>query len=416
MRTTFLTVCGLSAVSLFAVLPIYGGIDGVAGNDGRMLTGEAIQSAVDAAAAAGGGVVSLERGKTYHAGTIHLKSGVTLEIPEGTVIVGGENPDDYDDIDDPRIDVTPERSKKVFISCLFATNVTIRGGGVIDGRGLCFYDVKSNNGAGQFVKPPHPRPRMVQFVGCRNVRFEGVTFKDSPGWTCWIRNCEDVEIERVKVFGDQRMPNNDGLHIDGCRRVHIRDCDLKTGDDCIVMRAIRGPGGKSLCEDMTVEDCRLDSTCQCVRLGCPTDGTIRRGVFRRLVMRGANGIFCNHPARWMHPGENGGFGMEDILFEDCDIAVRHYPILYQADPGVMLGSLGNTVFRNISIKAHDAIRLLGTGDSPVCNVTFENVTGTLRDSVPLRMESVRGITFKDFSVTGGLGKKHPRAVGGKCTW
>ena len=108
--------------------------------------------------------------------------------------------------------------------------------------------------------------------------------------------------------------------------------------------------------------------------------------------------------------------MEDILFEDCDIAVRHYPILYQADPGVMLGSLGNTIFRNISIKAHDAIRLLGTGDSPVCNVTFENVTGTLRDSVPLRMESVRGITFKDFSVTGGLGKKHPMAVGGKCTW
>ena len=377
-------------------------------------TGKAIQAAIDAAAAAGGGIVALESGKTYRSETIRLKSNITLEIPDGAVLVGGEKPDDYDDIDDPRIDVAPENSRKVFVSCLFATNVTIRGGGVIDGRGPCFYDTSVKGG--HYRKPPYPRPRMIQFVGCRNVRFEGVTFKDSPGWTCWMRNCEDVAIEGVKVHGDQKMINNDGLHIDGCRRVSIRDCDVRTGDDCIVMRAIRGPGGKSLCEDMTVEDCRLNSSCQCVRLGCPTDGTLRNGVFRRLEMRGVTGILCDLPVRYLHPGESGGFDMEDILFEDCDIAVAGTPLAYRVEPGVMLGRFGNTVFRNMNIRGKGAITLQGTGDSPIENVTFENVTGTVGADSPLRIESARGIVFKNFTVSGGMGKKSVKAVGGKCTW
>ena len=62
-------------------------------------TGAAIQQAIDAANAAGGGRVVLEKG-TYPSGTIYLKSHVELHVPEGATILGNDTPDGYDDVDD----------------------------------------------------------------------------------------------------------------------------------------------------------------------------------------------------------------------------------------------------------------------------------------------------------------------------
>ena len=89
-------------------------------------TGEAIQAAIDAVHNAGGGKVKLERA-VYPSGTLYLKSNVSLVVPEGAVILGGDNASCYDDVIDGRIGKSPEKSNKVFISCLFQTNVCIIG-------------------------------------------------------------------------------------------------------------------------------------------------------------------------------------------------------------------------------------------------------------------------------------------------
>ena len=201
----------MSSLFVFAALSLFAPTDE---------TGVAIQRAIDAANAAGGGRVAL-KAAVYPSGTLYMRDNVELHIPEGAVLLGGETPDEYDDVDDPRIGIRPERTSKVFVAAVGCTNVAITGGGVIDGRGVGFYS-GSTNEWGKFSKPSCQRPRMIEFVKCRNVRFEDITFKDSPGWTCWLRMCEDVVAERVKIHGDQRMINNDGFDIDGCRRVHIR--------------------------------------------------------------------------------------------------------------------------------------------------------------------------------------------------
>jgi len=369
-------------------------------------TGAAIQKAIDAAAAAGGGRVALERGAVYTSGTLYLKSRVELNVPEGTTILGGATPGNYDDVDDPRIGRKPERSTKVFIACLDCEGVSITGKGVIDGQGPKFYDTGSVLWGRFYAKPPHPRPRMIEFFNCRNVRFEDITFKDSPGWTCWIRQCEDFTAERVKIVADQKMINNDGFHMDSCRRVRIRNCNLKTGDDCIVMRAIRVPGGGDvICEDMIVEDCSLDSACQCVRISCPSDGIVRNGVFRRLKMHGNNGFTSVHPDRYLLAGETGCTSIEDILVEDCDIDIAGSPIMFSVDPGMTLRKFGNTTFRNIRIKAGRAIRLRGTGDTVLRNIRFENVSGEIEATSPIEMTSVEGISFDRFTVKSGAGPK-----------
>ena len=56
-------------------------------------TGAAVQKAIDAASAAGGGCVILEKG-VYPSGTIYLKSHVELHLEEGAVLLGGAHPDD----------------------------------------------------------------------------------------------------------------------------------------------------------------------------------------------------------------------------------------------------------------------------------------------------------------------------------
>ena len=378
-------------------------------------TGAAIQKAIDEANAALGGRVVLKP-LVYSSGTLYLKSNVELHLPKGAVILGGGSPADYDDVDDPRIRKSPERSKKAFIVSIFQDNVAITGEGVIDGQGVSFYDKATPDGR-HFLKPPHPRTRMVQFVGCKRVRFKDITFKDSPGWTCWLRMCENVVAERVKIHGDQRMINNDGFHIDGCRRVEIRGCDIKTGDDCIIMRAIRTQDGESdLCENVLVENCTLDSTCQCIRLGCPSDGTIRRGVFRNLQMRGYNGVLSGHPTRYLQEGDHGYCVMDDLCIEDCDINVMGRPISFWIEPGIILGSYGNVVFRNIRFKSGMPILLQGTGDSVLSNVRFENVRGSVHADVPVEMRSVKGIRFIDFNVTSGSGKKSMPVVNTGNSW
>ena len=379
-------------------------------------TGAAIQQAIDAANAAGGGRVVLEKG-VYPSGTIYLKSHVELHVTEGATILGNDTPDGYDDVDDPRIGLRPEKSTKVFIACLDAEDVAITGSGTIDGQGVKFYDTVNMNGS-FFRKPPHPRPRMVEFFNCRNIRFEDVTFKDSPGWTCWIRKCENFTAERVKIRGDQRMINNDGFHIDCCRHARILHCDVRSGDDCVIMRAMRGPGDMDeyVCEDMLVEDCTLDSACQCIRLTCPSDGTIRHGVFRNLKMRGRNGILSGHPARYLRKGESGSCKMEDILVENCDIDVWNGAILFNVEPGITLREFGNVTFRNITLKSGKPLQLQGTGDTVLRNIRLENVTGTVAAEQPFDMKCVENIVFDRFTVTSGHGEKSARSKTGNLSW
>ena len=330
-------------------------------------------------------------------------------MPEGTVILGGGSPADYDDVDDPRIGRKPEKSTKVFIACLDGEDVSITGKGVIDGQGARFYDVNSILWERFYAKPPHPRPRMIEFFGCRNVRFEDITFKDSPGWTCWIRKCENFTAERVKIVADQKMINNDGFHIDCCRHARIRHCDVRSGDDCVIMRAMRGPGDMDeyVCEDMVVEDCSLDSACQCIRLTCPSDGTIRHGIFRNLKMRGYNGVLSGHPSCYLVAGDSGSCQMQDILVENCDIDVWGSAIMFNVEPGVILREFGNVTLRNIRLKSKRTLQFLGTGDTVLRNIRLENVTGTVGAAQPFDMKSVENIVFDRFTVTSDPGEKSP---------
>ena len=93
--------------------------------------------------------------------------------------------------------------------------------------------------------------------GCRNVKMEGFVIRDTPFWSLIVRNgCRNVDIRNVKVIGQWRY-NSDGFDICASEDVTIRDCFLRTFDDCVVARGPYLDGETTPVRNMLVENCNL---------------------------------------------------------------------------------------------------------------------------------------------------------------
>jgi len=334
-----------------------------------------IQAMIDAANVNGGGRVVVPPGVYPQHGSLFLKSNVELHLEPGSKIVGSANHGDYTDFlpdqllagDHP----INKFSRLCFIGADHAENISITGTGEINGCGPRFFSEMEH---GFFKKPPFHRPRMLIFVGCKNVRLEGVSFVDSPGWSFWLVECEEMFIRNIRISGDRRMINNDGIHLDSCRRVMISDCYIQTGDDSIILRAIRKEPNHEreyILEDVAITNCILESACQCVRVGCPCDGIIRNCTISNVTMRGNNGININNPTSYMRPGMQGVW-MDSLLFENISIDVSGHPIQINVSPGIVLRKLGGITFTNIRLKGGGPCRFDGCGETIIEDVVLIN--------------------------------------------
>ena len=338
-------------------------------------TGAAIQRAIDAAAEAGGGRVVVSPG-IWPSGSLRLRSNVELHLAKGARIVGGTTSEGYFSFPEDVCSIRPERSSRVFIYAWDEHDIAITGEGTIDGQGPKFFDHSTRQFERFWAKPPCERPRMVQLVRCRNVRLNGTTFLDSPGWTMLIRLCENVDADGIRVQANQMIINSDGIDFDSCRHVRVRNSDFVTGDDSIIMRAMREKGcaDRIVCEDVLVENCRLNSACQCIRMGCPSDDTIRNVTFRDLRLAGFNGIYFNNPVGYLRSGDEGYLDVHDVLFENVTGSLEGSAIQIDVDPGIRLRGVRDITFRNVDVQSKEPLRFVGNVHTRFERVRFENVT------------------------------------------
>ena len=104
---------------------------------------------------------------------------------------------------------------------------------------------------------PHPRPRLVVFDHCKNVRIEGVTIQNSPMWQIVPYYSDDVIIRNVRVLAPQHSPNTDAVDPFSSSNIRIDHLYADTGDDDIAIKsgAINSPGGDEPSRDITITDC-----------------------------------------------------------------------------------------------------------------------------------------------------------------
>ena len=195
------------------------------------------------------------------------------------------------------------------------------------------------------------------------------------GWTMLIRLCENVYVDGIRVESDQRIMNSDGIDFDSCRHVRVGNSTFKTGDDCLILRAMRGsPEGSALCEDVVVSNCVLDSTCQTIRMGCPSDDTIRNALFKNIKAKGHNGIFFDYPTRYLRPTDEGYMNISDIVFDGYSGSFTGSALQIVVQDGVKIRGVRNIEFRNFDVTTTRPLRFIHNVDSPFENVRFSNVT------------------------------------------
>lgn len=212
--------------------------------DGKTPDTVAIQKAIDDCASKGGGIVRLAGAAKFVSGPLVLKSNITLEIAAGTTLEGSTNHDDY-----PETEQFHQKGKQGLLSADGAENITIRGGGVIDGRGESWWPHR---------EPGYLRPRLIVFKHCKHVLMENITVENSPMWQITAYNSEDLTFRNMKIYAPEPAGHNtDGIDPFSCKHVVIDHVTIDTGDDNVAIKSgipgSTGPDEPS--EDVTITDC-----------------------------------------------------------------------------------------------------------------------------------------------------------------
>lgn len=363
----------LRPLAMLTLVLSFGGICAAADRTVAEPTTKKIQAAVDEAHAAGGGRVIIPPG-TWTVGTIILKSNVELHLEKGAVLKVTRRKRDIRQIPD----LPGNKASNGLVIAWHAENIALTGEGELNGDGLDYFEHdKPADCWGRFFyrrKCGRPWVTLFNVFKCKNVKLEDVTLKDSSSWTGHIRMCEDVTINRVKFLNDVRWINSDGLDLDASRNVTMRNCKIVSGDDGIVLRAIVRPGleGPTVLENVLIEDCDVESGCQCVRVGCPSDDTVRNCTLRRIKMSGWNGIYFDNPVAYLSPNNEGFVDIHDMLFEDFSGTVKNYALQATVASGIKIRGIRNCLFRNFDVHSKSAPRFVGNVWSKFENMRHEN--------------------------------------------
>ena len=244
--------------------------------DGTTLNTVSIQAAIDACAKTGGGKVVISPGK-YLSGTLVLKSNVKLHFEHNSTLMGSTRHEDY-----PLQPLPKYRSHKDqlggFYALIYAEgaeNIALTGSGTIDGQGK-LQKPRPNPKAGDI----DGRPRNILLISCKNILIEGLHLRNSGVWNQHYLNCEDVKINNINVYNHSNR-NNDGIDIDGCRRLILSNSIFDSDDDGITLKST----GTAPCEDISITNCVVSSFCNAIKAGTESTGGFRNISISNCVIK-----------------------------------------------------------------------------------------------------------------------------------
>ena len=286
----------------------------------------AIQRAIDAAAAAGGGIVTFAPGD-YLTGALFVKSHVELRVDRGVELTGVQDEAAYPEIWS-RVAGIEMSWPSALINVYEQQDVKITGEGVINGQGdfwwrkywgpderggmLKDYDAKCLRWA---VDYDCKRPRVILVYKSSEVVLQNLTLKRAPFWTVHVCFSKAITVDGI-IIRENLGPSSDGIDIDSSSDVMVRNCDVDCNDDAICLKAGRDADGLRVnrpTENIVIRDCIVHAGHGLFTIGSETAGGVRNVEVFNLKARGTWIGFSFKSAR-----TRGGV-VENISIHDIDM-------------------------------------------------------------------------------------------------
>ena len=304
--------------------------------DGKTLDTGAINKAIEAAAAAGGGTVVFPAG-TYLSVSIHLRSNITLQLSPGTTILAADHSPGKATYDLPEPnewdmyqDFGHSHWQNSLIWGVGVENVSIIGPGMINGKGLTRRSPRARRvnqpgdrpvtlGGQTGARPQSPLgedddPKVMEGLGnkaislklSRNVVLRDISILNGGHFALLATGVDNLTIDNVKVD-----TNRDGFDIDSSRNVRISNCSVNSpNDDAIVLKSSYALGFARATENVTITNCLVSG----YDIGSLLDGTYKRNVTEAPDRDGPTGRIK------LGTESNGGFKnitISNIVFDHC---------------------------------------------------------------------------------------------------
>ncbi|KAM3374941.1 putative polygalacturonase [Capsicum galapagoense] len=109
-------------------------------------------------------------------------------------------------------------------------HLTVQGGGTINGMGHNWWATSCKTNT---TNPCRHAPTAMTFHRCNNLKVRDIRMLNSQQMHISISNSIHVEVSHIIVQAPAKSPNTDGIHISSSTLVAIKDCTIRTGDDCI---------------------------------------------------------------------------------------------------------------------------------------------------------------------------------------
>ncbi len=290
--------------------------------DGKAVDSPAINKAIEAAAAAGGGTVVFPAGN-WLSFSIRLKSHVGLYLSQGATIVAADSPlpgattgyngGTYDAAEpvtawDPYQDYGHNHWHNSLIWGEGISDFSITGPGVIYGKGLSF-------GANRVARGNYPiyvaeqagvGNKSIALKNCHNVLLRDFSILKGGHFGLLLTGVDNLTIDNLTIDTDR-----DGMDIDCCRNVHVSNCTVNSPwDDGICPKSSYALGYPRATENVTIANCYLTGNYE---LGAILDGTFKKFAPEEHIPRTGR-IKCGTES-------NGGFrniAISNCVFDGCN--------------------------------------------------------------------------------------------------
>ena len=389
--------------------------------DGQTDCSAILAEALSRVEAGGGGTLVFPSG-VYLTGPLKLVSNLTLWLEAGSVLKFRDDFDSYL----PMVPMRWEGTEVVgFSPLLYADgieNVSIRGRGYIDGRGHSWWSfflglkseyqktgkyptdskwqqefLRANPGLEKKADDPSRllmgflRPPLIQLRNSKNILIEGVTLQNSPFWTINPVGCDNLTVTGVTIRNPEDGPNTDGINPESCSNVHISNCHIDVGDDCITIKSGRDTEGRRLgrpAESYTIANSTMLRGHGGVVIGSEMSGSVRKIVITNCTFDGTDrGI------RVKSTRGRGGVVEEMRVSNIVMKNIRQQALvlnMFYTDAPPEPVSERTPSFRNIHVSgvtghAEQAGLLLGLPENPLTDVSLSDIN----------LVSKHGLVIKD---------------------